>query len=1611
MTESLTIGINAFFQHSFFSSGLATCGLSLADALKRVGHKPILVNTAGKQEWYEDCQELKDQYERRNMVEWGEKGYPKLDIFIDIDGFIIPAERYKIAKKVVVFYRKQPFLTEQESSVYPIAQPVRNMRECDAVWTWSEYSQQDVRILELLSSRPVHRVPYTWSPAGSDSYSKTYPSWAESAKAAPEAPWMCHITETNMSMASNCTLPIVAIAYTKTHAKDVLLKQYMIHNAQNVEQQQFFKENVMAHTRRDDLEVCMVGRQRIGDWRLQTKSFILSHIRFLRVKGMLLDAVWNGVPIIHNSPVLLSLGNGLERFYYADNSVKGVKQAIENMDADFKAGQGFFAPGVVQKLRAMILARFDALQHRELWNNVLSSTLTNVAPPPVVAASHKSHLRVGFSDMWQSANCNYNFWTLLLTEAGRQMTPPMTVEGVRITEENALTEAIDLLFFAPFGEVWKRVSDAVPKIHITGENTPAKDGNGVVLNFGFEDTDLAKKRYRFPLWAQYIDWFGADQDRLVNPRTLPIDSLTHPSHKAANKSKFAAFVVSNPTNKVRNEAFQWLSQYKKVDSAGRLFNNIGADIFVENGGGGGGELKKHEFLKSYKYCFAYENNRNNGYVTEKMLAAKAAGCVPLYWGALDVTRDFPAGSFLDCNSFSSPEELISAVQTLDSDDTLWEKYANTAAINVETEHKRLAEVASLILKPLVSEAQFKSLPSVLGASSCQEAAVLGRLRGELPRPVATTTIVPKFQISSEPAKHLAKPNADFKWNDKVLLVTFATERFMESLAKWLHTTSARFNDSVRARIYIGDDVQDSTIRLLQTDFPSVEFLRLPTKTVKAPGFDDLWEPQHFAWKLWIYQQLAQEEALANTLVWYMDAASIIVRWPTDWLQEAAKSGICMLEDAEQKNNQWCHETFCRRLMVTPQELDQQQVVGGIMAFVAGSAPAWKTFTEAWIFGQQRDIIVGPKWSGLRADGKPFGHRHDQSILSILRLRNKVPVKPLATVYNHESLRRCNKAGAALYIHRGQFKEHEEFAPRIGEVHLINLARRKDRIQRFKENHESWTKMVCLRPAYDGRRLNLTPALAKLFAPNDFLWKKAIMGCAISHLSLWLELAAESPACENYLILEDDVKFQKGWLKVWEEASKHIPEDYDVLYLGGVLPPNKQVFNQVLEPVNPFWNRVKPNQIFGQREPTTYFHFCNYAYILSRRGAQKVLEEIARRGGYYTSADHMICNRVADMKHYVLNPIVAGCYQDDDPKYQTSEFNNFNRVDGFDSDLWNNDERFTEAEIRECISRDADKPFPLNQVITDAYPASLAEQVAVNPPPENPVAEKQQHVTGRFFTVGDHAINPKALLEYSWLREIFGAEFETIQQLPQTTEPVKNAVYIYMKPHYMNYLHLFEKHEALGIPFYVLHLSDEHGNDPIHFYRYNSCKKIARMYQRSDMKTDKIIYIPLGPYRRSGVDEHTLKGRNLVWNFYGTSWRGREALLEEWKKITPNSYNFYESWMDSKQLSSEEYTKMCLNTLFMPCPAGQNVETFRLYEALDHGCIPIYVRQPGDDDYFAFLNKNLPIVGFQSWEHPIGFIKNLFQNNTVFLQYYTEMQDGWKRWRESLTFEVQRQLNL
>jgi hypothetical protein len=98
-------------------------------------------------------------------------------------------------------------------------------------------------------------------------------------------------------------------------------------------------------------------------------------------------------------------------------------------------------------------------------------------------------------------------------------------------------------------------------------------------------------------------------------------------------------------------------------------------------------------------------------------------------------------------------------------------------------------------------------------------------------------------------------------------------------------------------------------------------------------------------------------------------------------------------------------------------------------------------------------------------------------------------------------------------------------------------------------------------------------------------------------------------------------------------------------------------------------------------------------------------------------------------------------------------------------------------------------------------------------------------------------------------------------------------------------------------------------------------------------------------------------------------------------------------------------------MFVPCPKGQNVETFRFWEALEHGAIPIYIRNDGDEQYFKYISCNLPVLSLPSWNHAADFIQSLLQNKPTLVQYRTTMLEKWARWKKTIQEECKKRLCL
>jgi hypothetical protein len=77
----------------------------------------------------------------------------------------------------------------------------------------------------------------------------------------------------------------------------------------------------------------------------------------------------------------------------------------------------------------------------------------------------------------------------------------------------------------------------------------------------------------------------------------------------------------------------------------------------------------------------------------------------------------------------------------------------------------------------------------------------------------------------------------------------------------------------------------------------------------------------------------------------------------------------------------------------------------------------------------------------------------------------------------------------------------------------------------------------------------------------------------------------------------------------------------------------------------------------------------------------------------------------------------------------------------------------------------------------------------------------------------------------------------------------------------------------------------------------------------------------------------------------------------------------------------------------------------MWEAIEHGCIPLYVRTPGDDAYWAFISERLPIFAATSWELAANSAKMLLGNDAVLDMYRTDLLAKWRAWKSELQTAV------
>lgn len=86
---------------------------------------------------------------------------------------------------------------------------------------------------------------------------------------------------------------------------------------------------------------------------------------------------------------------------------------------------------------------------------------------------------------------------------------------------------------------------------------------------------------------------------------------------------------------------------------------------------------KREVISNFKFCLCFENCIFPGYITEKIFDCFLAGCIPVYFGAPDITDFVPSETFIDYRHFGNYSDLDKFLRGMTESDA--GQYLNAAS--------------------------------------------------------------------------------------------------------------------------------------------------------------------------------------------------------------------------------------------------------------------------------------------------------------------------------------------------------------------------------------------------------------------------------------------------------------------------------------------------------------------------------------------------------------------------------------------------------------------------------------------------------------------------------------------------------------------------------------------------------------------------------------------------------------------------------------------------------------------------------------------------------------------------------------------------------------------
>lgn len=283
------------------------------------------------------------------------------------------------------------------------------------------------------------------------------------------------------------------------------------------------------------------------------------------------------------------------------------------------------------------------------------------------------------------------------------------------------------------------------------------------------------------------------------------------------------------------------------------------------------------------------------------------------------------------------------------------------------------------------------------------------------------------------------------------------------------------------------------------------------------------------------------------------------------------------------------------------------------------------------------------------------------------------------------------------------------------------------------------------------------------------------------------------------------------------------------------------------------------------------------------------------------------------------------------------------------------------------------------------------------------------------------VDAQETFEISWIKtllgslsytEIFDNELDTIYE---------NALIVFN--HGVNYEDYFAIYEEERTAFGAIHISDETLGDTCEFLSYDTCKFVFRNYHHPVHSFHpKVTTFGLG--YKSGFEKIPQIFQQQPWYHwcFAGAMHNVERLnaLKAFESHTPylliatgNEFNA------SGNVDLDHYRLMMDHSKFGLCPIGNcNLDTFRFYEVLEAGCIPVVIDNSKDQPYdkwnlisywhalFKGENESFPWIHANSWDECSRIVSEILADPERYHHMRAKAKVFWEKWKNKWSLQLQ-----